>query len=1049
MKKIILSSLTLFCFFAVVFAENFVKNPGFEVTTASGILPESWIITSPDGATLETTAGNKALKLSNAAGPRYLEANQSILIDPGKINVITVKARIKIKDVVKGAQDWEMARVMVLFFDKNGVQVGGWPELGRWKGTFDWSEKINIINVPDNASSIKLQVQLANCPGDMWADDISVEAGDNLDIPRADDDFVMNGSMEYGAALPFYWGGWLSGEGSFESPGYKSSNCFKIINKSAGYSMITQQIPVDDKKISTITLSGYVKVSNVVEGANAWEKARISVEFHDSAGARLGNWPPVVGEASYDIKDWTLWTKNYPVPPGTKSIVVGAGLLNCTGTMWFDDIKVTANDKKGRPVRPEIPKPEDRTGWFPFTFEEDDYRPGAIIDFTEELDKPAGKHGALTVAKDGSLVFEDGASVKFWGTNIVGGDVFRSHMETDKMVKRLAKFGVNMVRLHHMDAWWADPGIFQGVTDTTRALSPDSLEKLDYLVYKLKNAGIYIFMDMLVHRKPKKDDGVADFDKVPAGFKEVIYFDEKLQDLTKEYITQLLTHENQYTKTAYKDERAIVMTEIVNESTLFYFDRNTDIPPVYRAKLDSLFNDYLKTRYKNMTELKQVWDKQGDPDLSSTEDFNSGNVRRASFSYSYDDWSVSGASSSGGRAADTKEFYYQVETAFFKKFYDYIHSLGTKILITGSNHWEKWDADLKANASLDFIDRHSYWDHPSGGWTMQDNISFTNAPMIRSKLNCVDELAHGRVYGMPFTVTEYNSLIPNEYRAGFPLIMAAYSRFNDWDAMLQFNFSNYNWQNTLKHFADFSVCPDMLSSWAPAIFIYSRGYVKTGGEKMVEYVSDSDIFSNKNSSFKLINKDVTTPLMIKSYKTFDPAEANKKYDPKLTKDAALSLTKELYWNFKKGIFEINADRIQGVAGFLKAGKEDFKLKNFHVRSTNSYASVFISSIDGAPLAGSAKILLNTVARMDNTGVKYSPSHTSVIYGGSAPILLEPVYSALKLSLSRFKSVKIYTLDANNYIKEEYKNFTIPDKNTLAIKTDENSKALNYFIEVTR
>ena len=1049
MKKIPLIFVSLLCIYTSLSAVNLVKNPGFMEPQGNGPLPGSWVINTPERVSLEIAGGNTALKLSNAAGPQYLEASQSIPLDPGKIKVVTVKAKIKINNVIKGVQDWEMARVMVLFFDKAGAQLGGWPELGRWKGTFDWAEKVNIINVPDTAAEIRLQIQLANCTGEMYISGISVEAGDNLIIPRAENEYVINGSMEFGSNLPFYWGGWVNGEGSFESPGHQSPMCFRISNASKGYSMITQQIPIDPKKTANINVSGYVKVSGVVEGSNSWEKARISVEFHDVTGARIGDWPPVVGEASYNIDEWTMWTKSYKVPAGTSSIVIGAGLLNCSGTVWIDDISMTASDKKGRELKPDGQKPEDTSKWFPFTFEEDTYRPDAVIDFTGDLDKPAGRHGALTVAKDASLVFVDGDTVKFWGTNIVGSDIFRGHAETDKMVKRLAKLGVNMVRLHHMDAWWADPGIFQGVTDTTRSLSPESLEKLDYLVYKLKEAGVYMFMDMLVHRKPKKDDGVADFEKVPAGFKEVIFFDEKLQDLTKEYITELLTHVNQYTKTAYKDENAVVMTEIVNESTLFYFDRNPDIPASYREKLDSLFNKFLKNKYKDMGSLKQAWDKYRDNDLAASEDFEKGSIKRAQFSYDGSNWSSSGASSSAGRASDTKEFYYVTESAFFKKFHDHIRSLDKNILITGSNHWENWDADLKADASLDFIDRHTYWDHPSGGWTMQENLSFTDAPMIRSKQNCVVELAQNHVLGKPFTVTEYNSPLPNEFRAGFPLIMAAYARFNDFDAMLQFNFTNYAWQDTLSHFTDFSVCPDMLSSWTPAVYLFSRGYVKTGNEKLVEYVSDNDIFSNKNSSFKLINNDYSSPMLIRSYKTFDPLLSYRKFNPALKKDAALSMSQELYWNLKKGIFEINADRIQGVAGFLRSDKDGYKFKNFRVRSTNLYASVFISSIDGAPLSGSSKILLNTVARMDNYGARYSPSHTSVIYGGSSPIMLEPVYSELRITLNRFKSLKIFTLDANNYIKNEYKNFTTPDKNTLMIKTDEDSKALNYYIEVTR
>jgi len=279
MKKTLFLSIILSFAFSLLNASNMLKNPGFEDLSDNKNFPSNWIITSASSTSLETADGSKVLKLSNTTSPQYIEANQTIPIDSEKIKVITVKAKIKISNVIKGEKDWEMARVMVLFFDKNGTQVGDWPELGRWKGTFDWSQKINIINVPVGATSIKLQVQLSNALGEMWADDISIEAGDNLDIPRLKNDFVINGSMEYGATLPFYWGGWLSGEGSFESPGYKSSNCFKITNKSKGYSMITQQIPIDDKKVASINLSGYVKVSGVVQGSNNWEKDAYPLSF--------------------------------------------------------------------------------------------------------------------------------------------------------------------------------------------------------------------------------------------------------------------------------------------------------------------------------------------------------------------------------------------------------------------------------------------------------------------------------------------------------------------------------------------------------------------------------------------------------------------------------------------------------------------------------------------------------------------------------------------------------------------------------------------------
>ena len=87
--------------------------------------------------------------------------------------------------------------------------------------------------------------------------------------------------------------------------------------------------------------------------------------------------------------------------------------------------------------------------------------------------------------------------------------------------------------------------------------------------------------------------------------------------------------------------------------------------------------------------------------------------------------------------------------------------------------------------------------------------------------------------------------------------------------------------------------------------------------------------------------------------------------------------------------------------------------------------------------------------MDNSGSRYDPAHTSVIYGGTAPILLEPVYSTCTIITSKFKKAKVYTLDANNYIKEEYGNFQRSGGNSLIIKTDENSRALSYYIELER
>ncbi|MBQ8528833.1 MAG: hypothetical protein IJ459_03765, partial [Clostridia bacterium] len=97
------------------------------------------------------------------------------------------------------------------------------------------------------------------------------------------------------------------------------------------------------------------------------------------------------------------------------------------------------------------------TEYIPFPAYPDD----APVDlrFVFESEKPAGKHGFLRTAGD-HFEFEDGTVGRFWGTNLNGGANFPDHDYAEKSAKRLAKFGVNIVRFHQLDAEWDTPNIF-------------------------------------------------------------------------------------------------------------------------------------------------------------------------------------------------------------------------------------------------------------------------------------------------------------------------------------------------------------------------------------------------------------------------------------------------------------------------------------------------------------------------------------------------------------------------------------------------------------
>lgn len=1045
MKKI-LAALILFILLASpALRAEMLKNGGFETDANSDGVADFWARTHTDGVELIKEGAASYLKMTNK-NPEYKGISQTIMLPDKRDGRITVKAKIKINDVVKGPQEWEMARVMVLFYDANGIQTGGWPELGRWQGSFDWAEKIAVINVPPAAKSVVIKPELSNCTGEMLVDDISMVPGSSISIPGEPDNFLINGSLEIGSTLPLYWGGWVNGAASFVTPGHKSPACFKMESPSKVYSMITQQVPLDTSKISSVTVSGALKTVNVGRGENNWEQARISIEFHDDKG-RVGGWPTVTGELLGTSDGWVEMEREYTVPEGATSVIVQAGLLNASGTVFIDSLKLTAKNSAGKPVLPAAKKENPHKNWYAFEYEQDTYAEGAVIDMSGTLNAPAGRHGAIVINKEGGTSFEDGTKAVFWGTNLVAGDCFLPKEKADLMVKRLAKLGVNLVRLHHMDAPWAEPNIFDPSKNNTRSFSADSMDKLDYLIYSLKEAGIYVFLDGLVHRKLKAGDGIDGWEKIPNGMKEVIFLDKKLQELALEYALNLFNHKNKYTGLTYAEDPAVVFTEAINESSMFYFDRNKEVPAKYTAEADKQFNSFLKNKYGSMEKLKTAWQLKGSVNLEETEDFEKSTVKREGFSLNWDSWEKFGTPKCAGRSADTKEFYGALEHAFFSMMYDNLKKAGVKALIAGSNHWELWDESLKVNASFDFIDRHTYWDHPSGGWTMQENISFRNTPMIRNRANSVTELGHARISGKPFTVSEWNMLLPNQYRAGAPVIMAAYAGLQGWDAMMQFNFASHEWKDELEHFADFSRWPDTLSQWFIAALISRSGYVSESKEKTVHYVSAADALESASGSFSYVNSNLVSPLMLRAEKTFNVEKKSAPFNPQESRGAVLSMSKELYWNFSKGVFQANAPKLQGAAGFLSSEKE-LVFKNMRLSSSSKYASIFAVSLDNKPLNSSSKIVISAAGSIENSGAEYSPSRTSVIYGGNAPILIEPVISTCTLTLNPFKSVKVYCVDINGYKKEEYKNYTVTG-NTLKVKTDENSRHFNYLAEVIR
>ena len=237
------------------------------------------------------------------------------------------------------------------------------------------------------------------------------------------------------------------------------------------------------------------------------------------------------------------------------------------------------------------------------------YADKAPIDISHlfESEKPAGNHGFLTVRGD-RFVFEDGTPVRFWGTNLNSGAAFPEKPYAEGLAKRHASYGCNMVRLHQIDADWATPNLYQlrkgKRLSNTCSFDPESLDRLDYLIYCLKREGIYVYLDMLTYRKFKEEDGVRNAVALGNNASPYCQFDPTLIELQKGYMRGLWLHRNPYTGLEYRDDPVFALSDVVNESCLFgCFDQTISVEP-YATEFRQMFGSWCKKKgYKVITPL--------------------------------------------------------------------------------------------------------------------------------------------------------------------------------------------------------------------------------------------------------------------------------------------------------------------------------------------------------------------------------------------------------------------------------------------------------------
>ena len=335
------------------------------------------------------------------------------------------------------------------------------------------------------------------------------------------------------------------------------------------------------------------------------------------------------------------------------------------------------------------------------------------------------------------------------------------------------------------------------------------------------------------------------------------------------------------------------------------------------------------------------------------------------------------------------------------------NELGVKVPITASQ--ENYHASGVLAGSVDFVDLHNYWHHPTfpaGKAFNPIDYRTGNVPIEAQPLH-VDWPARSlimrtgwRYHDMPFTLSEWNHSEPSDVNTGSVMMAATVGALQDWDGVFFFDYDSgaARWfKDHYEGFFDFNSQPAKLAVFSVASNIFLRGDLPALTKKLSGTFDDR---SDGRLSFEYqlgidVNADVAQTAVAPEQLLF------KTPDQSLVWDAT---------DQSKANLQLNTRKSQGVWGLIAGQKFNVGVIEADVGSIErDYGTLVLTALDDRPIVESERLLLLASSGAENTGMQWNADRTSVSNKwGTGPTLVNLVSAKLKLAIG--SKCEIHALD---------------------------------------
>jgi hypothetical protein len=682
----------------------------------------------------------------------------------------------------------------------------------------------------------------------------------------------------------------------------------------------------------------------------------------------------------------------------------------------------------------------DGPGWFAFDPKPDPFAPSEIdLRFLNE--RAAGDGGFIGVRNGEFIHTTSGKPVRFWAVNGPPADM-NDPGELAHTARMLAKHGVNMVRIHG------------GYFDDDGNVVPDRVNHALDVVRAMKVEGIYshfsVYFPLWLKPKPNTP-WLEGYDGTRNSF-AALFFNPQFQQRYRSWWKALLLTPDPNSGKRLVDEPAVSSVELVNEdSYLFWTFDAKQIPDAQLRIIEAQFAGWLTKKYGSIDAALAAWNGLADDRDNTAE----GRVGFRPL------WNI--ANQRTQRDQDTVAFLVESQRNFYSSTIQFLRGIGFKGVITASN-WitasPKFLGPLEKYSYTvgDFIDRHGYFGTDragdNAGWSIRDGQTYFDRSALRfdpeepgKPRAFVNSVMDPHYDGKPSMLSETTFERPNRYRSEAPLYCACYGSLQGSNAIAHFALDGGGWSVKPGYFMQpwTLMSPAMMGQFPAAALIFRNRLIDEGDELVHLTLKPSELMALKGTPLaqdaavdELRLKDVPGSSNITSDTVVDPlvhfaGRANLRFSeaggPSIVGDLShyidhrhqtvVSTNGQLRLDYGRGLLTIDAPCAEGICGALDdAGS--VRLRDVTIASPMQLGEIIVVSLDGKPLATSAKMLLQVMSEERPSGFQsesLKSGLTRIVSIGQDPWRVKDLSGSVKFKGPGAGDLQVTPLDLNGYPRQ--------------------------------